>query len=96
MADPWIVPILHGYIHIDTVPVELEGFQDLAKPLTLMVISRRSRYRAGTRYKRRGMLKDTSLAWQQESFTHFCRAFSQCCFRPLNYYGQFEIIYSSY
>ena len=54
MADAWIVPILHGYIHIDTVPVELDGFQDFGKPLTLMLISRRSRYRAGTRYKRRG------------------------------------------
>ena len=55
MADPWIVPVLHGYVHIDTVSVDLDGFQDFSKPLTLMIISRRSRYRAGTRYKRRGM-----------------------------------------
>lgn len=58
-ADAWIIPILHGYVHIDTVGVELEG-EPLdgginRKSLTLVLLSRRSRYRAGTRYKRRGV-----------------------------------------
>lgn len=39
---------------IDTVPVVLDGFTNFNKPLILLLVSRRSRYRAGTRYKRRG------------------------------------------
>lgn len=54
-ADPWIVPVLHGYIHVDTVPVVLDGATNFNKPLILLLISRRSRNRAGTRYKRRGV-----------------------------------------
>lgn len=54
-ADPWIVPVLHGYIHIDTVPVVLDGTTNFNKPLILLLVSRRSRNRAGTRYKRRGV-----------------------------------------
>ena len=37
------------------MPVELDGVADASKSLTLFLISRRSRHRAGTRYKRRGI-----------------------------------------
>jgi len=68
MADAWIVPVLHGYVHIDTVLVELDDggpsvddFQN-RKSLTVALISRRSRNRAGTRYKRRGVDENGHVA----------------------------------
>lgn len=33
----------------------LDGVANINKPLTLLLVSRRSRHRAGTRYKRRGV-----------------------------------------
>lgn len=42
-------------MHIDTIPVMLDGVANINKPLTLLLVSRRSRHRAGTRYKRRGV-----------------------------------------
>ena len=41
-ADPWIIPVLHGYIHMDTVPVEWDGVvAEMNRPLKLLLISRR-------------------------------------------------------
>lgn len=53
------MPIIQGYIQIEECKVEL----DLHSPInerpyeifTLCILSRRSRFRAGTRYKRRGV-----------------------------------------
>jgi phosphatidylinositol 4-phosphatase len=47
--DPqWIVSVIQGFVEVEQCVVDNES-------LTLALISRRSRYRAGTRYKRRGV-----------------------------------------
>jgi phosphatidylinositol 4-phosphatase len=57
LDDPdWIMPIIQGFVEVEqNVVVENEC-------LTLALISRRSRYRAGTRYKRRGVDEDGHCA----------------------------------
>ncbi|KAK4875984.1 hypothetical protein RN001_012406 [Aquatica leii] len=61
LCDPWIMPIIQGYIQIEDCKVELsndyQGVETCPKYeiFTLSIISRRSRFRAGTRYKRRGV-----------------------------------------
>ncbi|XP_044737483.1 phosphatidylinositide phosphatase SAC2 [Chrysoperla carnea] len=65
LADPWILPIIQGFVQIEHCKVEV-GFDNLGNEIyepryetfTLSLISRRSRYRAGTRYKRRGVDDD--------------------------------------
>nr|XP_050853948.1 phosphatidylinositide phosphatase SAC2 isoform X2 [Vespula vulgaris] len=54
-ADCWILPVIQGYIQIEKCKVE--GFYDQPQHeiFNLAIISRRSRFRAGTRYKRRGV-----------------------------------------
>lgn len=47
----WIVPIIQGFIQIEDCKLSLEE----TKEYRLILISRRSRYRAGTRFKRRGI-----------------------------------------
>ncbi|XP_070539882.1 phosphatidylinositide phosphatase SAC2-like isoform X2 [Ptychodera flava] len=64
-ADHWIVPIIQGYVQIEqckldftedkTTPEEELPFFKEPLDFTLTLISRRSRHRAGTRYKRRGV-----------------------------------------
>lgn len=44
----WIIPIIQGYIQVEQCVIGNDCF-------TLALVSRRSRYRAGTRYKRRGV-----------------------------------------
>ncbi|KAG7200666.1 hypothetical protein KM043_001219 [Ampulex compressa] len=55
-ADCWILPVIQGYVQIEKCKVEV-GFDDQPQHETfnLAIISRRSRFRAGTRYKRRGV-----------------------------------------
>ncbi|KAK0159400.1 hypothetical protein PV328_010279 [Microctonus aethiopoides] len=55
-ANHWILPIVQGYIQIEKCKVEI-GFdgQPQYETFNLAIISRRSRFRAGTRYKRRGV-----------------------------------------
>ncbi|XP_014219978.1 phosphatidylinositide phosphatase SAC2 [Copidosoma floridanum] len=55
-ANCWILPIIQGYVQIEKCQVEV-GFdgQPLHEIFNLAIISRRSRFRAGTRYKRRGV-----------------------------------------
>ncbi|XP_047356011.1 phosphatidylinositide phosphatase SAC2 isoform X2 [Vespa velutina] len=55
-ADCWILPVIQGYIQIEKCKVEV-GFYDQPQHeiFNLAIISRRSRFRAGTRYKRRGV-----------------------------------------
>ncbi|XP_077992245.1 phosphatidylinositide phosphatase SAC2-like [Glandiceps talaboti] len=71
-ADHWILPIIQGYVQIE--PCRLDFTEDKTTPeeelplfkdpveFTLTIISRRSRYRAGTRYKRRGVDETGSCA----------------------------------
>lgn len=54
MYDPWIIPVIQGYIQIEDCKVEV-GRDLIEKPemnyeiFTLSILSRRSRFRAGTR-----------------------------------------------
>ncbi|XP_067118667.1 phosphatidylinositide phosphatase SAC2 isoform X3 [Centruroides vittatus] len=76
-ADHWIVPIIQGFVQIEkcwidsaetpeyvTSPdCEIKDYSTKqVKEYTMTVISRRSRYRAGTRYKRRGVDEDGKCA----------------------------------
>ncbi|XP_035791208.1 phosphatidylinositide phosphatase SAC2-like isoform X2 [Anopheles albimanus] len=44
----WLLPIIQGFVQVEQCVIGNECF-------TLAIVSRRSRYRAGTRYKRRGV-----------------------------------------
>ncbi|XP_033207947.1 phosphatidylinositide phosphatase SAC2 isoform X2 [Belonocnema kinseyi] len=62
-ADCWILPIIQGYVQIEKCKVEV-GFDDQPQHeiFNLAIISRRSRFRAGTRYKRRGVDEEGKCA----------------------------------
>ncbi|XP_076265258.1 phosphatidylinositide phosphatase spermathreecae isoform X3 [Rhynchophorus ferrugineus] len=68
LCDPWILPIIQGYIQIEDCKVDVGNFlddEDKGKHyeiFTLCILSRRSRFRAGTRYKRRGVDEDGEVA----------------------------------
>ncbi|KAH1005438.1 hypothetical protein HUJ04_006428 [Dendroctonus ponderosae] len=68
LCNPWIMPIIQGYIQIEACKVEVGPFLgEEAKNkqyeiFTLGILSRRSRFRAGTRYKRRGVDEDGEVA----------------------------------
>lgn len=51
----WILPIMQGYVQVEQCVIGNECF-------TLAIVSRRSRHRAGTRYKRRGVDEDGNVA----------------------------------
>lgn len=44
----WVLPIIQGFVQVEQCVISGECF-------TLALVSRRSRFRAGTRYKRRGI-----------------------------------------
>ncbi|KAF9408064.1 hypothetical protein HW555_012126 [Spodoptera exigua] len=65
-CDQWILPIIQGYVHLSQIAVEpadanplntesLSNANSCDETFTLGLISRRSRYQAGTRYNRRGI-----------------------------------------
>ncbi|KAL0130211.1 hypothetical protein PUN28_002061 [Cardiocondyla obscurior] len=62
-ANCWILPIIQGYVQIEKCVVEV-GFDEQPQQeiFNLAIISRRSRFRAGTRYKRRGVDDDGKCA----------------------------------
>jgi phosphatidylinositol 4-phosphatase len=51
----WTLPIIQGFVQVEQCVIENECF-------TLALVSRRSRFRAGTRYKRRGIDEDGNVA----------------------------------
>lgn len=51
----WTLPIIQGFVQVEQCVIENECF-------TMALVSRRSRYRAGTRYKRRGIDEDGHVA----------------------------------
>jgi len=53
--DQWIVPVIQGFVQVEQCVIEGEVF-------TLALVSRRSRCRAGTRYKRRGIDEEGNVA----------------------------------
>ncbi|UYV81438.1 INPP5F [Cordylochernes scorpioides] len=75
LADHWILPIIQGFVQIehcvldasimDLSPTDssITSFSSLPdKEYTMMLVSRRSRFRAGTRYKRRGVDENGKVA----------------------------------
>ncbi|XP_072934408.1 phosphatidylinositide phosphatase SAC2 [Epargyreus clarus] len=65
-CDQWVLPIIQGYVHLSQIAVEpadvnplntesLSNTSTCDETFTLGLISRRSRYQAGTRYNRRGI-----------------------------------------
>ncbi|KAJ8920227.1 hypothetical protein NQ315_011888 [Exocentrus adspersus] len=68
LCDPWILPIIQGYIQIEDCKVEVgrelgSSASDASYEIfTLCILSRRSRFRAGTRYKRRGVDENGEVA----------------------------------
>lgn len=56
LNDPlWVLPIIQGFVQVEQCVIEKECF-------TLALVSRRSRFRAGTRYKRRGVDEEGNCA----------------------------------
>ncbi|XP_055614849.1 phosphatidylinositide phosphatase SAC2 isoform X5 [Toxorhynchites rutilus septentrionalis] len=51
----WVLPVVQGFVQVEQCVIGNECF-------TLALVSRRSRYRAGTRYKRRGVDEDGHCA----------------------------------
>ncbi|XP_075986517.1 phosphatidylinositide phosphatase spermathreecae isoform X2 [Anticarsia gemmatalis] len=65
-CDQWVLPVIQGYVHLSQIAVEpadanplntesLTNASSCDETFTLGLISRRSRYQAGTRYNRRGI-----------------------------------------
>ncbi|XP_050685103.1 phosphatidylinositide phosphatase SAC2 isoform X2 [Leptidea sinapis] len=72
-CDEWVLPIIQGFIHLSQIACDppdanplntasLSGSSTCDETFTLGVISRRSRYQAGTRYNRRGIEPDGKVA----------------------------------
>ncbi|XP_004536586.1 phosphatidylinositide phosphatase SAC2 isoform X2 [Ceratitis capitata] len=73
--NTWVLPIIQGFVQIEPCVIGNECF-------TLALVSRRSRYRAGTRYKRRGVDEQGNCANYVEteqilSFRHHHLSFVQ-------------------
>ncbi|XP_075149037.1 phosphatidylinositide phosphatase spermathreecae isoform X2 [Haematobia irritans] len=71
----WILPVIQGFVQVEPCVIGNECF-------TLALVSRRSRHRAGTRYKRRGVDENGYCANYVEteqilSFRHHQLAFTQ-------------------
>ncbi|XP_047500087.1 phosphatidylinositide phosphatase SAC2-like isoform X2 [Penaeus chinensis] len=86
--DVWIVPVIQGFVQIEAVPLDApisspdDSVDKDRDHYTLTLISRRSRYRAGTRYKRRGVDEEGYVANYVEteqivSYSHHRVAFVQ-------------------
>ncbi|XP_050357404.1 phosphatidylinositide phosphatase SAC2 isoform X2 [Nymphalis io] len=72
-CDQWVLPIIQGYVHLSQIAVEppdanplntesLSNTNTCDEKFTLGLISRRSRYQAGTRYNRRGIEPEGKVA----------------------------------
>lgn len=62
LFNPWILPIIQGYVQVEDCRVDTGQYfqigilpEQCIEVFKLCILSRRSRYRAGTRYKRRGV-----------------------------------------
>ncbi|KAF2369007.1 SAC domain [Trinorchestia longiramus] len=67
-SDVWVVPVIQGFVQIEAVPLDTPDTNTEttnAQPgdfYSVCVVSRRSRFRAGTRYKRRGVDEEGHVA----------------------------------
>lgn len=110
MCRPWLIPIIQGYVQIETCPLTFEDeFETISNQdptsselyklqFKLSLVSRRSRYRAGTRYKRRGVDEDGNTANYVETeqileFTSHIVSFVQVRGSVPLYWGQTGIKY---
>ncbi|ELU14930.1 hypothetical protein CAPTEDRAFT_227829 [Capitella teleta] len=73
LADPWIIPLVQGFVQIESCVISFEDevlggsvenvyTKSEEYDYQLCLISRRSRFRAGTRYRRRGVDETGSCA----------------------------------
>ncbi|XP_059468988.1 phosphatidylinositide phosphatase SAC2 isoform X2 [Neocloeon triangulifer] len=69
MANFWILPVIQGFVQVEKCKVDLgrfdrtrEAMEPVFETFVLTVISRRSRFRAGTRYNRRGVDEEGKVA----------------------------------
>uniref|UniRef100_A0A146LP15 Phosphatidylinositide phosphatase SAC2 n=2 Tax=Lygus hesperus TaxID=30085 RepID=A0A146LP15_LYGHE len=65
LANAWVLPIIQGYVQIEHCNLEVDPLafgSQMTEFITIGIISRRSRHRAGTRYKRRGLDEDGKCA----------------------------------
>ncbi|KAK6633081.1 hypothetical protein RUM43_012824 [Polyplax serrata] len=69
LFNPWILPVIQGFVQIENCKVEIgcdfmgnENVVSNHENFKLILISRRSRHRAGTRYKRRGVDEEGNCA----------------------------------
>lgn len=53
--DNWVLPVIQGFVQVEQCVIDNECFR-------LALVSRRSRFRAGTRYKRRGIDDEGNVA----------------------------------
>lgn len=53
--ENWVLPVMQGFVQVEQCVIDNECFR-------LALVSRRSRFRAGTRYKRRGIDEDGQVA----------------------------------
>uniref|UniRef100_T1JHY8 SAC domain-containing protein n=1 Tax=Strigamia maritima TaxID=126957 RepID=T1JHY8_STRMM len=91
LADHWIIPVIQGFVQIETCSLDFDQktSQELMWNIEkhpceykIILISRRSRDRAGTRYKRRGVDESGKCANYVETeqiieYVHHCLSFIQ-------------------
>ena len=61
-ADYWVLPIIHGFF-------QQRRFSLLGRTLDLLLIARRSRHYAGTRYLKRGISVHGKVAFLFKTFS---------------------------
>ncbi|XP_075229040.1 phosphatidylinositide phosphatase spermathreecae isoform X2 [Lycorma delicatula] len=88
LADAWILPIIQGFVQIESCKVDIGfdfvgdscSFAPKYEVFTLALFSRRSRHRAGTRYKRRGVDENGNCANYVETEQIVCHRHHQVAF----------------
>lgn len=61
----YVLPIVQGHFQVSSFDLPTQSYMsecDLVSPVDYLIASRRSRYRAGLRYQRRGVDEDAHVA----------------------------------
>ena len=61
-VHPYILPIIQGFCQISSFPFADDDSEDTDNIVDYVIVSRRSRDRAGLRYQRRGVDDDANVA----------------------------------